>query len=102
MKLSSIISILAIASAAEAWQITFFSNSGTVHAVGKRSGGCQNLRSDYKGVTTQLSFNAETSYWPDPDGYTAYASSNCKGAAYYGVQGNQYPKKTFKSYRITG
>lgn len=98
----SIVSILAIASAAEAWQITFFSNSGYVSANGKKSGGCQNLRSDYTGVTTDLSFNAETSYYPDPDGYTAYASANCKGAAYYGVQGNQKPNKTFKSYRITG
>ncbi|KFZ00326.1 hypothetical protein V498_00153, partial [Pseudogymnoascus sp. VKM F-4517 (FW-2822)] len=72
----SLLSLLALTSAASAWQITFEAKYSRVHAVGKKSGGCQNLRSDYKGITTTVSFNAETSYYPDPDGYTAYAQEN--------------------------
>ncbi|KFY29641.1 hypothetical protein V494_08578 [Pseudogymnoascus sp. VKM F-4513 (FW-928)] len=103
MKISSIVSVLAIAAAADAWRIDFFSNSGKrVSASSTGNGGCTNLRSDYTGTTKEIHFYPETPLYPDPTGFTAYASTNCKGAAYYGVEGTMFPKRTFKSYRITG
>lgn len=103
MKITTIVAVLAIAASTEAWSLDFFSNTGKrVSADGRSFGNCVNLRSDYTGTTKEVHFYVETPLHKDPVGYTGYTKTNCKGTAYYGVEGTQFPKKTFKSYRVTG
>lgn len=106
MKVSSILAAAVMASMAQAWTLDFFASKGTqtkkVLTNGHERNKCTNLRSDYNWPTTEIHFNPETGGWPDAKGYTAYSKTNCKGTAYYGVEGNQYMKKTFKSYKVTG
>ncbi|KAH7006950.1 hypothetical protein EDB80DRAFT_777598 [Ilyonectria destructans] len=106
MKVSSILATAIMASVAQAWTLDFFAVKGTqtkkVLTNGHEKNKCTNLRSDYNWPTTEIHFNPETGGWPDAKGYTAYSKTNCKGTAYYGVEGNQFMKKTFKSYKVTG
>ncbi|KAM5528375.1 hypothetical protein FOXYSP1_18856 [Fusarium oxysporum f. sp. phaseoli] len=105
MRLFSTLMILAIIGLAQAWSINFFAEKGDkmkrVSANGTKRGNCINLRSDYDWVTTSITFYPQTPAWPDPNGYTAYSKANCKGTAYYGVEGQQNPKRRFRSYRMT-
>lgn len=104
MRLFSTLMILAIIGLAQAWSINFFAEKGDkmkrVSANGTKRGNCINLRSDYDWVTTSITFYPQTPAWPDPNGYTAYSKANCKGTAYYGVEGQQNPKRRFRSYRV--
>lgn len=101
MKISSIVSALAIVSVTQAWTIIFVGKSKRVTADGTERNECNNLRSDFDQNTVSILFHPETSGWADATGYAAYSKANCKGTAYYGVKGQQNPNRRFRSYKVT-
>ena len=104
MKFFSFVLALTMLSMAQGWSIHFsaYKNGKTkrVDANGTKRGKCINLRSDYDWTTSSILFHPETTFYPDAKGYTAYNKANCKGSAYYGVKGQQNPKRRFRSYRV--
>ncbi|KAL5350060.1 hypothetical protein ACLOAV_005097 [Pseudogymnoascus australis] len=102
MKISSLVTTLAIVSVSQAWHITFWGHGNKhVSASGTERNECNNLRSDYDQSTDSIQFSQKTANWPDPTGYTAYASTGCRGKRYYGTAGTHYPNMRIRSYRVT-
>lgn len=104
MQLSSIAAVFALLGVSQAWDINFVAQrNGKVKRVmanGTKRGNCINLRSDYDWPTTSILFHPQTAGWPDANSYAAYSKADCKGSAYYGVEGQQNPNKRFLSYRV--
>jgi hypothetical protein len=107
MKFSPVVAVTVVLGLSKAWDIQFYNknlNTGTVHhkvlADGTERGHCNNIRSDYHYVTTELYFDGGTNFYPDAHSYTAYADADCKGKSYTGVNGWQWPDRTFRSYKV--